>query len=73
MRLPDVAAGGGGLSIPAAHLGAQVLAAGFSPAMVGLLDARAREEGLSNRHEVSDRERSRHGAAASSGKKGSQR
>ena len=48
MRLVDVAAGGGALSIPAARLGAQVLAIDFSPAMVGRLDARAREGGLSN-------------------------
>lgn len=48
MRFLDVAAGGGALSIPAARLGAQVLATDFSAAMVGRLDARAREEGLSN-------------------------
>jgi len=48
MRLIDVAAGGGALSIPAARLGAQVLAIDFSPAMVGRLDARIREGGLSN-------------------------
>lgn len=48
MRLLDVAAGGGALSIPAARVGAQVLATDFSPAMVGRLNARAREEGLSN-------------------------
>ena len=48
MRFLDVAAGGGALSIPAARLGAQVLATDFSAAMVGRLRARAREEGLSN-------------------------
>lgn len=48
MRFLDVAAGGGALSIPAARLGAQVLATDFSAAMVGRLKARAREEGLSN-------------------------
>lgn len=48
MRFLDVAAGGGALSIPAARLGAQVLATDFSPAMVGRLSARAREEGLAN-------------------------
>src|SRR5688572_17289864 len=48
MRFLDVAAGGGALSIPAARLGAQVLATDFSPAMVTRLAARAREEGLSN-------------------------
>ncbi len=44
IRLLDVAAGGGALSIPAARLGAQVLATDFSPAMVGRLNARARDE-----------------------------
>jgi ubiquinone/menaquinone biosynthesis C-methylase UbiE len=48
MRFLDVAASGGALSIPAARLGAQVLATDFSAAMVGRLNARAREEGLSN-------------------------
>ncbi len=48
MRFLDVAAGGGALSLPAARLGAQVLATDFSPAMVERLAARAREEGLSN-------------------------
>lgn len=48
MRFLDVAAGGGGLSIPAARLGAQVLATDFSAAMVGRLQMRARVEGLSN-------------------------
>lgn len=48
MRFLDVAAGGGALSIPAARRGAEVLATDFSAAMVGRLDARAREEGLSN-------------------------
>lgn len=48
MRLLDVAAGGGALSIPAARLGAQVLGIDFSPVMVGRLNARARDEGLSN-------------------------
>ena len=48
MRFLDVASGGGALSIPAARLGAEVLAADFSAAMVGRLNARAREEGLSN-------------------------
>lgn len=48
MRLLDVAAGGGALSIPAARHGAQVLATDFSPSMVEQLTARARSEGLSN-------------------------
>jgi SAM-dependent methyltransferase len=46
MRLLDVAAGSGGLSIPAARLGAQVLATDQSPVMLGLLEERARKEGL---------------------------
>jgi ubiquinone/menaquinone biosynthesis C-methylase UbiE len=45
-RLLDVAAGTGGLSLPAARLGAQVLATDWSPAMIGRFKARAREEGL---------------------------
>jgi ubiquinone/menaquinone biosynthesis C-methylase UbiE len=48
MRFLDVAAGSGALSIPAARLGAQVLATDISPAMVERLRARADEEGLSN-------------------------
>lgn len=47
MRFLDVAAGGGALSLPAARLGAQVLATDFSAAMVERLKLRAREEGLS--------------------------
>src|ERR1700754_1372093 len=46
MRFLDVAAGSGALSIPAARLGAQVLATDQSPAMLGLLDKRARAESL---------------------------
>jgi ubiquinone/menaquinone biosynthesis C-methylase UbiE len=45
-RFLDVAAGSGALSIPAARLGAQVLAVDQSPAMLELLEARARREGL---------------------------
>jgi ubiquinone/menaquinone biosynthesis C-methylase UbiE len=48
MRFLDVAAGSGALSIPAARLGAQVLSVDLSPTMVGRLEARARNEGLSN-------------------------
>lgn len=48
MRLLDVAAGSGALSIPAARLGAQVLAVDLSPAMIKWLNARVRKEGLSN-------------------------
>lgn len=47
-QLLDVAAGGGALSIPAARLGAQVLATDFSSAMVQRLKERAQNEGLSN-------------------------
>lgn len=48
MRVLDVAAGGGALSIPAARLGCEVVAADYSPAMVELLRSRARQHGLSN-------------------------
>jgi ubiquinone/menaquinone biosynthesis C-methylase UbiE len=47
-RFLDVAAGSGALSIPAARLGAQVLATDISPVMIQRLRARARAEGLSN-------------------------
>ena len=47
MKFLDVAAGTGALSLPAARLGAQVLATDISPAMIELLDAQARREGLS--------------------------
>ena len=46
-RFLDVAAGTGGLSLPAARLGAQVLATDWSPAMIERFEARIREEGLS--------------------------
>src|ERR671915_1465730 len=46
MRFLDVAAGSGALSIPAARLGAQVLATDMSPVMLEHLNARAYEEGL---------------------------
>ncbi|HUF59823.1 MAG TPA: class I SAM-dependent methyltransferase [Actinomycetota bacterium] len=45
-RFLDVAAGPGGLSLPAARLGAQVLATDWSPAMIERFEARSREEGL---------------------------
>lgn len=45
-RFLDVAAGSGALSIPAARLGARVLATDLSPAMIERLLARARDEGL---------------------------
>lgn len=47
-RFLDVAAGTGGLSLPAARLGAEVLATDWSPAMIERFEARAREEGLLN-------------------------
>lgn len=46
MRFLDVAAGTGALAIPAARLGAEVVATDFAPAMVEQLQTRA--EGLSN-------------------------
>ena len=47
-RFLDVAAGTGGLSLPAARLGAEVLATDWSPAMIEQFQARVRHEGLSN-------------------------
>ena len=47
-RFLDVAGGTGGLSLPAARLGAQVLATDWSPGMIERFEARVREEGLSN-------------------------
>lgn len=49
-RVLDVAAGSGALSIPAARLGAEVVATDIAPAMIERLDARARAEGLSTVH-----------------------
>ena len=54
MRFLDVAAGAGGLSLPAARLGAQVLATDISPRMVERLLARARDEGLDVEARVMD-------------------
>jgi ubiquinone/menaquinone biosynthesis C-methylase UbiE len=54
LRFLDVAAGSGALSIPAARLGADVLAIDQSPVMLELLAARAREEGLSIETRVMD-------------------
>lgn len=54
MRFLDVAAGSGALSIPAARLGAQVLATDLSPVMLELLQARARKEGLNIETRVMD-------------------
>ena len=47
-RFRDVAAGTGGLSLPAARLGARVLATDWSPAMIDRFIARVRDEGLDN-------------------------
>jgi ubiquinone/menaquinone biosynthesis C-methylase UbiE len=46
-RFLDVAAGPGGLSLPAARLGAQVLATDWSAAMIERFEARVRDENLS--------------------------
>ena len=54
MRFLDVAAGSGALSIPAARLGAQVVATDLSPVMLDLLEARARKEGLEIETRVMD-------------------
>jgi ubiquinone/menaquinone biosynthesis C-methylase UbiE len=48
MQLLDVASGSGALSIPAARIGADVLAVDISPAMIEHLKSRALKEGLSN-------------------------
>lgn len=45
-RFLDVAAGSGGLSLPAARLGAGVVATDWSPGMIERFEARAREEGF---------------------------
>jgi ubiquinone/menaquinone biosynthesis C-methylase UbiE len=45
-RFLDVAAGTGGLALPAARLGAHVLATDWSPTMIERFAARARDEGL---------------------------
>jgi ubiquinone/menaquinone biosynthesis C-methylase UbiE len=54
IRFLDVAAGSGALSIPAARLGAQVLATDQSAVMLDLLRARARQEGLNIETRVTD-------------------
>jgi ubiquinone/menaquinone biosynthesis C-methylase UbiE len=48
MRVLDVASGSGAASVPAARLGAQVMAVDLSPNMIELLKVRAREQGLAN-------------------------
>ncbi|SFB12334.1 Ubiquinone/menaquinone biosynthesis C-methylase UbiE [Amycolatopsis marina] len=47
-RLLDVGAGSGALSIPAARMGAHVLATDLAPTMIDRLNERARAEGLAN-------------------------
>jgi ubiquinone/menaquinone biosynthesis C-methylase UbiE len=54
MRFLDVAAGSGALSIPAARLGANVLATDQSPVMLDLLTARAHKEALTIETRVMD-------------------
>jgi ubiquinone/menaquinone biosynthesis C-methylase UbiE len=50
----DVAAGPGGLGLPAARLGARVLATDWSPRMIEHFDARAKAEGLAAEGRVMD-------------------
>jgi SAM-dependent methyltransferase len=54
MRFVDVAAGSGALGIPAARIGARVLATDQSSVMLDLLGQRARKEGLSIETRVMD-------------------
>src|SRR5688572_14758460 len=54
MRFVDVAAGSGALSIPAARIGAQVLATDQSSVMLDLLGQRARKEGFGIETRVMD-------------------
>jgi len=54
MRLLDVAAGSGALSLPAARLGARVLATDMSPVMLQRLAARAGQEELDLETRVMD-------------------
>jgi ubiquinone/menaquinone biosynthesis C-methylase UbiE len=54
MRFLDVAAGSGALSIPAARLGAKVVATDTSRVMLELLEARARRERLDIKTRVMD-------------------
>ncbi len=53
-RFLDVAAGTGGLSLPAARLGARVLATDWSPAMIDRFQARVRNERLDAEGRVMD-------------------
>ncbi|HET7667331.1 MAG TPA: class I SAM-dependent methyltransferase, partial [Mycobacterium sp.] len=50
----DVAAGPGGLSLPAARLGAEVLATDWSPKMIECFNARVAAEGLDAEGRVMD-------------------
>jgi ubiquinone/menaquinone biosynthesis C-methylase UbiE len=50
----DVAAGPGGLSLPAARLGAKILATDWSPKMIEHFNARATSEGLDTEGRVMD-------------------
>ena len=54
MKFLDVAAGSGALSIPAARIGAEVLATDQSPVMLELLKKRAHKEGLKIETRVMD-------------------
>jgi ubiquinone/menaquinone biosynthesis C-methylase UbiE len=47
-RFLDVAAGPGGLTLPAARIGAHAVATDWSPTMIERFEARVREEGLQN-------------------------
>ena len=47
-RFLDVAAGTGGLALPAARLGAKVVATDWSPRMIERFNARVKQEGLSD-------------------------
>lgn len=47
-RFLDVAAGSGGLSLPAARLGARIVATDWSPRMIEQFHARAREAGIAD-------------------------
>lgn len=53
-RFLDVAAGTGGLALPAARMGASVLATDWSPAMIATYEARLRKEGLTGEGRVMD-------------------
>jgi ubiquinone/menaquinone biosynthesis C-methylase UbiE len=54
MRLLDVAAGSGALSIPAARLGAEVLSVDISSTMLQQLDLRAQRENLNIQTRIMD-------------------